>query len=83
MSTNLHTEHSGCPVLHNHRFPSAEWNEDPFSIYRDLRTEAPVYHPPNTNIYLVTTWDDIVHVTQHPEVFSSRMNSDPKAYPMP
>ncbi|MFD0744748.1 hypothetical protein ACFQ1L_25215 [Phytohabitans flavus] len=43
--------------------------DDPYPIYRRLRTEAPVAWVPVANRYLVTRYDDIVHLERHPEIF--------------
>jgi cytochrome P450 len=45
--------------------------EDPYPIYRRLRRHQPVAWVPAANRYLVTRYRDIVHLEQHPEIFSA------------
>ncbi len=45
---------------------------DPYPMYRRLRDEAPVYYSPERRFFLVTRFDDVVHVLKSPENFSSR-----------
>ncbi|WP_432828605.1 cytochrome P450 [Dactylosporangium sp. CA-092794] len=44
---------------------------DPYPIYRRLRAQAPVAWVPAANRYLVTRYDDIVHLERNPEIFSA------------
>jgi cytochrome P450 len=46
--------------------------DDPYPIYRLLRDEAPVHHSPERGVWSVTRCDDVMHVLQDPELFSSR-----------
>jgi cholest-4-en-3-one 26-monooxygenase len=44
----------------------------PHEQFRWLREHAPVYrHPGNPDFWAVTRYDDVVHVSRHPEIFSS------------
>jgi len=63
----------GCPAkaLEDYAWPSPELSECPFPYYDQLREEAPVFKYPDRNEYLVSKWEDIVYVSQHPEIFSS------------
>ncbi|MET9819501.1 cytochrome P450 [Streptomyces sp. NPDC006355] len=45
--------------------------DDPYPIYRKLRATHPVAWVPATNRYLVTRYQDIVHLERHPEIFSA------------
>jgi cytochrome P450 len=56
-------------------FPSAEVQECPFPFYDALRTDAPVYRIPGREEFVVSRWEDIVYISQHPEVFSSVLTS--------
>jgi cytochrome P450 len=49
----------------------ADFLADPFDRYRQLRTEAPVFHVERTDLYYVTRFEDVMHVTRHPEIFSN------------
>jgi cytochrome P450 len=44
----------------------------PFPVYRTLRERAPVHHIPGTDRYVVSRYEDVVHVTRHPELFSNK-----------
>jgi cytochrome P450 len=57
----------GCP------WPGAEVTQCPYPFYGQLRAESPVYKVPGRDDYLVTRWEDVVHVAQHPELFSNRI----------
>ena len=45
---------------------------DPYPLYRELRERAPVHHVPNSEVYCVARYDDVLQVLRTPEVFSSR-----------
>ena len=44
-----------------------EW----YSAYDRLRVEAPVWQMPGTTTYVVTRYDDVMHVLRHQDVFPS------------
>jgi cytochrome P450 len=43
--------------------------EDWYPTYRLLRDEHPVYRVPGTNLYVITRYDDVLHVLRHQDVF--------------
>jgi cytochrome P450 len=43
----------------------------PFPLFARLQAEAPVYRDPVTGFLVVSRYDDIVYVNQHPAVFSN------------
>ncbi|HEX5805941.1 MAG TPA: cytochrome P450 [Macromonas sp.] len=43
----------------------------PYHVLDRLREEQPVYRDPVTGFYVLTRYDDMVHVNQHPELFSN------------
>ena len=49
--------------------------DDPHPILADLLRHNPVCHIPSMDMWLVTRWDDVVYVCEHPELFSA--NTDP------
>jgi len=49
----------------------------PYPIFESLREEQPVVYVPEVECFVVTRYDDIVHVTRHPELFSSIMPTGP------
>ncbi len=58
---------------------------DPFPVYRRLRDEAPVYRSDDPEAWVVSRYDDVLHVLKTPELFSSdamstvMMGVDPRA----
>lgn len=53
-----------------------EFTACPYPFYERLLKEAPVYHLPGTNSYLVSRWADIAYVAQHADRFQQ-----PPMYP--
>ena len=49
----------------------------PYPLFSQLREEAPVTYFPDIECYLVTRYDDIVHINRHPQLFSSVMPTGP------
>lgn len=54
-----------------------ELQQCPYSAYRTLRDEAPVYRQPGTNIYVVTRYDDVREVLTDPDRFPSSSAGTP------
>ena len=52
-------------------FFSAEVQECPYSVYRQLQEEAPIWQMPGTNVYVVTCYNDIREIIRDPARFSS------------
>ena len=48
---------------------SGETQEDWYPTYQHLRDEQPVYLVPGTNDYVVSRYDDIMHVLRHQKTF--------------
>lgn len=46
-----------------------ETQQDWYHVYERLRTEAPVYRIPRSNLYVVTRYEDCLHVLRHQDVF--------------
>lgn len=46
--------------------------ECPYTAEQTLRQSAPVYHDKINDIYLVSSFELVDHVLNHPECFSSR-----------
>ena len=53
--------------------PSAEATVCPYTFYKALRDEAPVYKYPGRNDYLVSRRDAMLQVLRNPDVFSNRV----------
>jgi cytochrome P450 len=51
---------------------SAEWRDDPYPKYRELREHAPVHYAPASKVWCVSRFDDVAAVLKSPEQFSSR-----------
>lgn len=72
------------PQLSDFDFPSSELSECPFPFYDALRREAPVHQLPGRGEYVVSRWEDIAYVAQHPELFARRpsveMEHRPEGY---
>ena len=45
--------------------------DDPYPIYKELRDRSPVAWVPVANRYLVTGYDEVVWLEQHPEIFQA------------
>jgi cytochrome P450 len=54
-------------------FPSTEVSQCPYPFYDALRRDAPVFKHPDRNEYLISRRKDIIHVLQHPEIFSNEL----------
>ena len=52
-------------------FAHADVQRCPFPLISRLHTEAPVYRDPITQFLVISRYDDIVYVSQHPELFSN------------
>ncbi|CAM2918813.1 cytochrome P450 [Prescottella defluvii] len=52
---------------------AAEHLDDPYSLYRDLRTHAPVHRIPGTDFHLVSSWALVTEALGRPEHFSSNL----------
>ena len=51
-------------------YPTPELVECPYAYYAALREHAPVHRLPSGD-FLVSRWEDVVHVDRHPELFSN------------
>ncbi|TDG15998.1 cytochrome P450 [Seongchinamella unica] len=58
-----------CPA--DFDFFSPEVIESPFEFYEVIRREAPVYHLPGTEIYMVSRWEDIRQINRDTATFSN------------
>lgn len=54
-----------------------EFAKDPFAFYARARREAPVFHSPLFNVWVITGAKEIVEVTRDPARFSSVHNMTP------
>ena len=51
---------------------SYEFHEDPFTIYRDLRDNAPCYHNPDLGFWALSRYDDVLSALHDPAAYCSR-----------
>ncbi|TFG96808.1 MAG: cytochrome P450 [Myxococcales bacterium] len=51
---------------------SARWRGYPYPAYRELRDRAPVHFAPESRCWCVSRYEDVLHILNHPEIFSSR-----------
>ncbi|MDX6438049.1 MAG: hypothetical protein QOF45_632 [Gaiellaceae bacterium] len=57
----------------DYTYPSPELQECPFPYYQALRQQAPVHQIPGRDEYLVSRWEDITYIAEHPDLFSSAL----------
>ena len=50
---------------------SAEFQADPFTVYRWMRDEAPVYYSEKWDWWALSRWDDVRTASLDPETFLS------------
>lgn len=48
---------------------SPETQENWYPTYKMLRDDVPVYKVPRTNMYVITRYDDVLHVLRHQDIF--------------
>lgn len=60
---------ANCPA--DFDFFTPEVTESPFEFYEAIRREALVYQLPDTNIYMLSRWDDIRQVNRNTKAFSN------------
>ncbi len=73
--------------------PSMQWElnlldgtwyaDDPHAVWSWLRREAPVYYDPNSYVWGISRYDDILAIEKDPETFSSRGAPRPHGQPLP
>ena len=71
---NIHTDSAVSDrdgVTLGERVRLGDLQADPYPIYRRLRAEEPVSFVPAADRYLVTRYEDIVHLERNPEIFSA------------
>lgn len=56
---------------HTASFTAPEIQRCPFALIQRLQEESPLYRDPVTGFLVLTRYDDIVYVNQHPELFSN------------
>jgi len=56
---------------------SPENAENPYPFYRAMREQAPVYRVPELGFFIVSHYDDIMHVLHNEEIFSSNSPAGP------
>jgi cytochrome P450 len=51
---------------------SYEFHDDPFSVYKQLRDDAPCYHDDEFGFWALSRYDDVVSALHDPETYCSR-----------
>ena len=46
---------------------SSETQENWFPTYKELRDEFPIYQIPGSKIFVLTRYEDVMHVLRHPD----------------
>ena len=69
----MSTEPSGCPMkgLADYSLLDADLLASPWDFYAKLHAESPVYQMPETGIYVITRYDDILKVIRDPVTYSN------------
>jgi cholest-4-en-3-one 26-monooxygenase len=55
----------------------------PHPHFRWMREHAPVYRDPTSDVWGIARYEDVLHVSRHPELFCSRHSSRPDALAIP
>jgi cholest-4-en-3-one 26-monooxygenase len=78
-------EHKGThPLLDGVNLMSGAWYaNDPLAGWAWMREHAPVYHDPTCDVWGITRYDDVRHISRTPEVFSNHNNIRPKTGHVP
>ncbi|MFC7550670.1 cytochrome P450 [Plantactinospora sp. GCM10030261] len=74
---------TACPVHFDPLAP--DQLADPYPVYARLRDEAPVYYDEQTDLWIVSRYEDVVAVARNPDVFSSEnaVRASVKPFPEP
>jgi cytochrome P450 len=51
--------------------------ESPYQFYQALRSQAPVYQLPGTNIFMLSRWEDIRRAAKDTATFSNDFTRNP------
>ncbi len=69
---------AGVDLLDGHWYAA-----DPHAGWSWMRENAPVYYDPNSDVWGITRYDDVLHVSRTPEIFSAHDNIRPKTGHVP
>lgn len=58
-------------------FDNPEMMGNPFPMFAGLRQNAPVFKPPGSNMWMVTTYEDALRIIRDPQTFSSEVGQAP------
>jgi cytochrome P450 len=61
---------------------TADFQRDPYSVYRVLRDEHPVYHNPERRFWALSRFDDVWEAVHDPATFSSSVEETKALLPM-
>lgn len=72
------------PVLEHVDLLDGNWYaRQPHDDWTWMRANAPVYHDPNSDVWAVARYDDVLTVSKDPSTFSSYKAPRPKGDPLP
>jgi cytochrome P450 len=71
------TEAPGCPIAHELLPFDAEYLEDPYRVFADLRGRGPVHHSPELGMWVITRYADIEAIFRDHERFSAAIAQAP------
>jgi cytochrome P450 family 142 subfamily A polypeptide 1 len=57
--------------------------DDPHAVWSWMRREAPVYHDPESDVWGIARYDDLVAIEKDPRTFSSHRGPRPHGWPLP
>ncbi|MDB5452021.1 MAG: cytochrome [Caulobacteraceae bacterium] len=66
-----------CPVSHDFNPFSADYMNDPHSIFAKLRADSPVTYVPELKVYVVSRYEDVAQVLEDRETFCSEGATSP------
>jgi cytochrome P450 len=68
---------SACPVAHELAPFDAEYLQDPYRVFEELRARAPVHHSPELDMWVITRYADIEAIFRDHERFSAAVAQAP------
>jgi cytochrome P450 len=60
------------PLVNDARYPSDEISACPYPFYKQIRESAPVHRLPDSDVYLVSRYDDVLNILSDRQRFSSQ-----------
>ena len=51
---------------------SSRWRQDPYPVFRELRDAAPAHYSPESDMFVLSRYEDVSRALKAPELFSSK-----------